>query len=194
MTTLIDDTEQKRTRLQKLASGYAMGAFFGVVAFCILIIPATPLFIRLFLPFPKLEDASHWTGTIEIEGKTTLSRRGWAPAKQYIVTSTGRKEFKCGYLGYREPCFSGESKMQGAVGDVWFHPIFGAIQWRLVLQQEPFKGRVEESPIRAEQNYWERHFGYGRYVEKLLPAIAALLASAWSFRKSRKLRQLSEAG
>lgn len=192
MTTLIDDTKQKRTRLQKLASGYAMGAFFGVIAFCILIIPATPLFIRLLLPFPKLEDASHWTGTVEVIGKSTWGRGAWNPAKYFIATASGRYEFKCYEVGYRRPCFDNDGRYNGATGEVWFHPIFGALQWKLVLKNGPNE-RVDERLIENKEYAWRHSFDYERFIKKLLPAIAVLLASAWSFRKSRKLRQLSEA-
>ena len=178
---------------KRLASGYLLGFMFALAAFVIALIPATPLFIKLLLQFPKLEDASHWAGRVEIEGEFRIGARSNTIPRHFIVTPTGRHEFKCDYLGYRVAC-SNYQLLDGATGEVWYHPIFGALQWRFVIGQGKFKGEIEESPISAFEAYHRKHFFYSRYISKLLIALTVLAVALWQFTRYLHHRAAASSG
>jgi hypothetical protein len=74
-----------------MAEAHLIGCLIGVILFCIALVPAAPLFIKLLLPFPRLEDATHWVGRIKTEGKFDIGRSGNPThPRQFIVTPTGK--------------------------------------------------------------------------------------------------------
>ena len=176
----------------RLAFGYLCGSLIALFLSGLALVTAAPLFIKVFLPFPQLEDASHWRGRVDIEGREELGRLGVRTIpRNFINTSTGRHEFKCGYLGYRIPC-SEYRFLQGATGEVWYHPVFGALQWRFVAGPGPFEGRIVERSIAAREAFHREDFAYGRYVERLLMALVMLALAGWQFWRHRRHRASAE--
>ncbi len=164
----------------RMARGYLVGSLLSLVVTAIAFMPATPLFIKLLLPFPRLEDASHWAGQIEVEGQYAVGAQSNTVPRNFIVTPSGRHEFQCGYFGFRIPC-SNYQLLDGATGEVWYHPIFGALQWRFAISQERFKGQVEERSIAAREASFREDFFYSRYIKRLLVALTALVVTLWQY-------------
>lgn len=80
---------------------YLAGALISLAAFCVCLIPAAPLFIKLLWPFPTIEQATRLSGRVVIEGGRDSVLM---TPRSYVVTSTGEVEFKCGYFGARRAC------------------------------------------------------------------------------------------
>lgn len=191
MTTSIETTERETTVKEpnpvwhrRLAQGYLLGCALAAVVFVLALIPAMPLFIKLLMPFPKLEDATHWVGRVEVEGEFRIGLKGNTIPRMFIITSAGRHEFKCGYMGHRIACPHYEL-LHGATGEVWYHPIFGDLQSKFVFQEGKFKGEVAESPISSLERYHHNRFSYKRYLEKLSIALVVLATGLWQYRRYR---------
>jgi hypothetical protein len=174
---------------KRMAQGHLIGSLIGVILFCIALVPAAPLFIKMFLPFPKLEDATHWVGRIETEGKFDVGKFGNATyPRQFIVTPTGKHEFFCGYFGRRIGC-SEYQLLNGASGEVWHHPAFGAIQARFVIGLGPQQGRIVEQPLWVEEKHFRERFNYDRYISRLFVALAPLAyVIFWAYPQFRRHR------
>jgi hypothetical protein len=180
---------------KRLAIGYLLGSCLGLILFVIMLVPALPLFIKLFVPFPKLEDASHWTGRVQVQGEFQIGLRGNTIPRFFIVTPEGvSHEFKCGYLGRRIPCGSNYTLLDGATGEVWYHPIFGELQYSLVVEQGPLKGKVLEMPIEVVEAVHKERFFYERYIGKLFIALVPLAVVIWQLTRYRRYRAMTAAG
>jgi hypothetical protein len=149
---------------------YATGLCITLALAVLALVSAAPLLIKLFVPIPSLDAAEYWTGRVEVEGYFKVERFGSTIPRQYIVTPAGRHEFKEGLFGHRI-AFSNVRHLDGAVGEIWYHPLFGALQWRFLIQNGQFKGEVEEGALIGLDNYLNRHFVYGRYAGMLALAI-----------------------
>lgn len=160
---------------RRYATAYLLGFIVSIATFCALLVPAAPLFIKLLWPFPTLDQTTHLSGRIEMEGGHSSNLM---TPRSYVVTPEGRMEFKCGYFGDRYAC-QNYQLFHEATGEVWHHPAYGAVQWRLTIGAGPRKGRLEESPIDADRAYHEHRFNYSKYISKLLVALVALACAAW---------------
>ena len=178
----------KHTTNSRLLLGHLLGTVFALAAFVVAIVPATPLLVRMFLPFPTLADSAHLAGRVEIEGEYIVGWRTNTVPRNYIVTASGgRHEFKCGLIGNRIPC-SNYKLLNNSQGEVWYHPVFGALQWRFVIGEGKFKGEVEERSIAAREASFREDFDYGRYLGKLMVALVALAISIWQMRSVLRAR------
>ena len=174
-------------RGRNLGTMYLIGALISGVVFVVYLIPAAPLFIHVFLPFPELQDTNHWVGRVQIQPRQVQGSR-ISIERQFILTSTGRHEFSCGYLGDRYGCPEYQV-MNGAVGEVWYSRTHGALQWRLVIAEGFRKGREERSDIAGWKTHYQANFRYGRYFGRLLVALAPLGVAVWQIRRYRQLRK-----
>lgn len=191
MTTSTDNTGQQNIAKvpnpiwhRRLARGYLFGCAIGSIVFVLAMVPAMPLFIKLLLPFPKLEDAHHWVGRVEVEGEFRIGLKGNTIPRHFIVTSTGRHEFKCGYIGWRYGCRN-DHRLANAEGEVWYHPFFGALQWKFVINEGKRTGEIDERSIIGAEHYFLHAFNYRRYLEKLSIALVALVGVLWQYRRYR---------
>ncbi|HEX6706224.1 MAG TPA: hypothetical protein VF169_15795 [Albitalea sp.] len=181
MTTF--DNASSASFHKRLGWGYLFGAVTGLVASAIALSSAAPLLVKLFLPFPGLADATHWEGRVETRGDFRIGTVSDTIPQHFIITSSGRHEFKCGYIGHRIPC-ANYQLLDGATGEVWYHPVFGALQWRFTIQRGQHAGKVEERAIADRESFFRENFFYSRYVTKLLVALAGLAVSLWLFVRS----------
>lgn len=178
---------------KRLAKRYLLGFLVSLIIFGTMLIPTLPLFIKLLLPFPKLEAAEHWVGHLEIEGEVVVGRRGITLPRNFIVTPEGRMEFKCGYLGRRTICWD-YNLLNGATGEVWYHPFFGALQWRFVIGQGKFKGETVSRPISAREDYQRESFQHSRYVWDLVFTLPLLAVALWNYKRMSRHRAAAASG
>jgi hypothetical protein len=142
--------------------------------------PAAPLLFKL-VPFPSLEDAQELEGAIEVKLTHTVGRGGGGQlAKIYVRAESGRTEINCGYLMDRTPC-PDFNLINGSTGKVWYHRLFGVVQWRLVNSNS---GRVSEISRDATMHYHEYGFSSEKYIRTLCFSVAFLAASIFIFRKN----------
>ncbi len=182
-----------------LASALFMTAYVIVIAVGFL----QPVYLKLFVPFPPLDEARVLTGKVDIVGHRHAGTRGEVPPQYYIDTETGRNEFFCGSYLVRKTCFSTDEKVIGAVGTIWLHPTFGVIQHSLTEDEGIVLGWLTElenkypslkkhSPRRSlnlkeETLYatykmmFDNYFSFGRYREGLIIVTIMLIGAIWSW-------------
>ena len=167
---------------------YLVASVFSVVVACFYCIPLTPVFLKLFVPFPALEEATVITGTVEVVGKWSSK----APARYFIVNESGRYQVYCGLPTERLSCFGfGSDKFaQGATGTVWFHPTFGVIQCDLTLHVQRAEGHPLKCTYAAEKRYFEEKFSYKDYRLNGFVVLVALSIALYQFMKFKSLRIL----
>jgi hypothetical protein len=138
--------------------------------FLLFLLPAAPLFLRLFVPFPSLSDSRHFVGTIQVRVEQSAGGRKWSQV--HVLTESGKAEIKCGYWGARHLCFD-IGRIDGARGEVWDHPAFGVVQWQLI---HPISGEVFDLPHAAMKESHEKRFDYERFAWRLFWSIVLVVA------------------
>jgi hypothetical protein len=168
------------------AYGYLTTFVMLLIPLFVGLIPAVPLFLKLFVPYPALEDADHWQGTVHVQGKFEVGPKGSIKLPRYFIdTPQGRKEFNCGLLGHRYECNS-QHRLDGAKGEVWYHPLFGSLQERYVLASGPDAGRSIDVPYSALKEVNEERFDHGRYLWYLAFSLIPLAGATFCWRRYRK--------
>ncbi|MBI5790398.1 MAG: hypothetical protein HZA63_02875 [Rhodocyclales bacterium] len=162
---------------------YLVAAIFSVLIACGYAVQLTPVFLRLFVPFPALEEATVLTGTVEVVGEWSFKR----PAAYFIVNADGRHRVYCGLPTERLSCFGFFTPSHGATGTVWFHPTFGVLQWDLILHTVRAEGYREQGIYSVEKDLFEKQFDYKRYNIKYFVVFVALLIALYQFIKYRSL-------
>jgi hypothetical protein len=171
----------------------AVGTLLSLGVLVPLLVPLSPVFIHLFLPFPQLQDAQHWVGRVEIK-TPHLVGNSIRYGQQFIVTPEGRFEFACGHYGHRHACY-GYQSLNGAEGEVWFSRTHGALQWRFILAEGPGRGREDRVSYEDQRRILMSTFSYKRYVGKGLAALFVLLVIIWQVRLHlRKLKSTGSSG
>jgi hypothetical protein len=142
----------------------------GTLVLCFVsLIPASPLFIKLFLPFPTLENAHYYRGEIETKEGRPLFSRLEVRNRYYISTADGKFEIVDGYFGDRFSPHHGEL-LDGARGEVWFHPAFGILQQRLLYKSKDGREKLSLSTIEGTKRWHVDAFRWNRYLwRSLLP-------------------------
>lgn len=172
----------KLTPARALICGIAL-----LVIACGRSLPALPLLVKVFVPFPSLEDATLYEGRVEVVGRMHATRNGMVPASYFVVSDKVRQEVWCGYPGDTTLCFGSDTLSNGAYGKVWFHSIYGVLQWDLTQSYETVRGQREASPISAYRWVFNNHFPYPRYYWPLAQSLAFLVAALYFFAKFKKL-------
>lgn len=176
----------QRMKLKTMsAKAYLFASLFSLFFAGVLSMSLTPLFLKVFIPFPTLEEAQVLTGTVEVVGKWS-SRKG--PARYFIAHERGRTQVWCGLPKERLPCFGSDTHAQGATGTVWFHPTFGVLQWDLTLHTPRAEGYREKGTYQVEKTYFEKPIDYDDYYGSLLAVAVALSISIYQFIRFRRLR------
>ncbi|NJK42365.1 MAG: hypothetical protein HC937_00950 [Aquincola sp.] len=169
------------------ASGYLTAVVLLLLTFFVGLMPAAPLFLKLFVPYPTLEQAEHWQGTFSVQGKVEGGRRfdSVRLPRYFIDTPQGRKEFHCGLIGRRYTCNS-QHRLDEARGEVWYHPLFGSLQRRFVVASGPGAGQLIDVPyaIIKEVNY--DSFDYARYLWFLVWSVVPLAGLIFFWHRYRK--------
>jgi len=169
---------------QMSARQYLIASIFSVIVAGFYCIPLTPVFLKLFVPFPALDEATVITGTVEVVGQWSFMR----PARYFIIDESGRHPVYCGLPTERLSCFGFGEPVQGAVGTVWFHPQFGVLQWNLVLHAPGAEGRKDEGTYSVQKDFFENRFSYKDYRLKGFIVLLSLSIAAYQFRKYKSLR------
>lgn len=155
---------------------YMKNRFAGslIGAALLLSILAMPLLFRLF-PFPSLEDAQHLKGEVRVQFHRTVGRGGGGQlAKIFIITERESVEIDCGYPMDRRPC-PYFNRLDGTFGEVWYHRVFGVVQWKLVNSKtgEQFNIGIEDV-----RRFYEGAYSSERQINILVFCIALLMLGA----------------
>jgi hypothetical protein len=89
----------------------------------------------MFFDFPSLSEANHYKGVVEVKSRADSETVNRIKSKFVINTETGAHEVAFGYFGDRYSPLS-MHKMNGAKGEVWYHPMFGVIQAKLTYVEK----------------------------------------------------------
>ncbi len=171
---------------QRGSRQYLVASIFSVVVACFYCIPLTPVFLKMFVPFPALEEATVITGTVEVVGEWSSK----APARYFIVNESGRHQVYCGLPTERLSCFGFGEPVQGATGTVWFHSTFGVLQWDLTLHAPRAEGRTDKGTHTVQKNFFENRFSYKDYGFKGSLVLLGLGFALYQFMKFKSLRIL----
>ena len=164
---------------------YLAASIFSVIVAGLYCIPLTPVFLKLFVPFPALEEATVITGTVEVVGEWSFK----APAHYFIVNESGRHQVYCGLPTERLSCFGSDTHAQAATGTVWFHPTFGVLQWDLTFHTQRAEGYREKRSYGVKKNFYENRFSYKDYSFKGFIVLVALSIALYQFIRFRSLRE-----
>lgn len=184
------------------SSGYLIGAIMLLLVTLAFTYPVAPLFLKWFVPFPALEDATVYEGVLHIKGgKKTRSRRtkSFSTAPTYYIIDKQGEAHKVffGYLG-NEHAFYSEID-EGTKIKVWFHPLYGVINKesyasprRLELFPQK-KGVLSGGHYEADREYFEQRFDYEKYYWRALSPLSTLAFTIYYFIRYRQLRKKERA-
>jgi hypothetical protein len=180
-----DPVEAKKTPASSVFS-------MAVVALAIVwfFTPFLPRVIKVVVPFPAFEDLTYIEGTFDYEGEWPEIRT----PRYFVVNNSGRHEFRCGYLGARQPCFYKANAIKGQAIKIWTSYLYGLIQHEVV-----FPPGVRPYPLdRAVRSYADTRDVYldPRYVQAkdfnpLSPLLLSLLLG-WLVVREKWRRQTAE--
>lgn len=163
----------------------AIGASITLVLSLIMLVPAAPLFIKLFISFPSLEDTIHLVGTVKTRPGKPLFSRAEVKNRYFVVTKDGEHEVSDGYFGDRFPPHHAEH-LDGAQGELWYHPAFGIVQQNLSYLSGSGEIRVSRSTIEGTKKWHEEAFRWSRYLWRMLTPILLVSLFWLQFRQLRK--------
>lgn len=145
------------------------------------LIPCVPVLLKLFVPYPKLEDARVLDGHIEVvgEGRTTGGRGGgnFAPPTYYIVNASGRHKFFCGYYGRPIECQSRRWFETGMRATVWFHPLFGTLQYQIHEPEDRVPKHLSFDPYDAGREHFRMHFNWKKFNVPLFRLVMLIIVA-----------------
>lgn len=147
--------------------GYLISALIAFSMAYLFTYVNAPLFIKWLVPFPELEDATVYTGRLEVVGKMGRSRKfnREKPPTYYIVDERGRHEIYWGLPGDRSAYL--DHRHNGAIGTVWHHKIFGVIQGKFSKAINHATAAIYKSDYGTaggSRETFERYFNYDRYT------------------------------
>ena len=150
--------------------------FLGIIALvCIGIaafIPTLPLFYKLFVPFPKLEEAIVYTGTMSVVGEERCIRYRCSEPSYYVTDATGKHEIFFGLPGGRRYPYSIANE-NSSIGKYWFHPTFGVLQQDSISPSTP--GIRLFYPYELTKKEYDEEFPYKKILLKSLPFLIFLI-------------------
>jgi hypothetical protein len=139
-------------------------------------IPTLPLFYKAFVPFPKLEEAIVYTGTMSVVGEERCIRNRCSEPSYYITDATGKHEIYFGLPGGRRYPYSIANENAG-VGSFWLHPKFGVIQHDYQFQEY----RIHSNYEYAKKEY-EEDFPYKKIWPKTIPFLIFIIVLLTKFK------------
>ena len=190
MNTLIKPRPAKPSFWRKIGIGLGIAVF--VLLFIRSLIPCTPIFLKLFVAYPKLEDATVLKGRIEVVGEARLSRRnGWMPPHYYIVNESGRHPFFCGFSGTQHECQS-KQWFDGMDATIWFHPWFGTLQYQIHEPANRVPTHLAERLYEGKKQVFESPDVWELYSKNLLLPLFYIGGAAfayWRYRSKKRRDQ-----
>lgn len=155
--------------------------FFVGLIFVLICSTAAPL-VFYVLPYPDIENAEIFEGVVTSQLTNAVSRnRIGELSKISIKTKDGGREIHCGYLTDRHTC-PGFNRIDGATGKIWYHQIFGVLQWHLVNLKTGEEFDLTESAVRSSLR---DDFSGERYFRSLAFAALFVLIVIVSARKKK---------
>lgn len=149
--------------------------------------PLWPFYYKLFVPFPKLEEATVFHGILSAEGKSTWKTNKCNTSLRYYVTDeTGKHEIYYGLPGCREYVLShaGDNR---AIGTFWFHPAFGVIQsdYLQIIDPETKETGKERffASYERKRELFEQQFDYKNTFTRGIPFLLLLIYLVYSATK-----------
>jgi hypothetical protein len=133
-------------------------------------IPTLPLFYKAFVPFPKLEEAIVYSGTMSVVGEERCIRNRCSEPSYYVTDATGKHEVFYGLQGGRRYPYI-YSNENFTVGTYWFHSTFGIIQ---EFTSAP-TGVGTHMPYEISRKKYEEEFSYKNNLLKALPFLIFLI-------------------
>jgi hypothetical protein len=135
-------------------------------------IPTLPLFYKAFVPFPKLEEAIVYTGTMSVVGEERCIRNRCSEPTYYVTDSAGKHEVFYGLPGSKKYPYPYPSENR-ASGTFWFHPTFGIIQER---SRSPFTlGKTLFISYDLSKKEFEEEFSYKKAWLKTIPFLIFII-------------------
>lgn len=151
-----------------------------IVALCLTSMPLWPLYYKLFVPFPKLEEATVYHGTLSVEGKMSLSKiKCNTSLKYYVTDEVGKHEIYYGLPGCREAPYSYPNE-NFSIGTYWFHPTFGVIQSSFILINphsitKETVGEISFVSYERKKGLFEQQFEYKNTFIRAIPFLLLLI-------------------
>lgn len=142
--------------------------------------PAQSLFIKAFVSFPKLEEATLYEGKMKVVGKPKCRHRICGAPKYYITTGDGQKhEIFYRLVSDKWDRYDREFANE-ATGKFWFHPIFGVIQEQITFHNNGMEGwrangKTTIHSYEERKDFFENHFNGNKYFMQL-PVFLIFLA------------------
>lgn len=154
--------------------------------------PAAPLLYRPFVPLPTLEQAHHWKGTIKVVPDSSWHWPGTRAAyRYYIQTEQGEFEFNYGYWGRRSDFYLYQvEKIQGAIGEIWYHPMYGILAAEITVKSGPKAGRIEKKTYESAIHYFNHKPSHDSYIWTFLLSFLPLIGQIWYIKKWLRIRYI----
>lgn len=159
------------------AKGYLIGAIGAFVFSAVFLLQARPIFIKLFIPFPKIEETTAYEGTLHIEGSGHRTKFGQSAPDYYIVDKQGLKhKIFWGLPGHEEDTFWRHNKVfENSLCKVSFHPTFGVVE-ESCLTDLYGKGLEKWSHSYDDRKFnFEHQFEYRKYLWPFWISLIALV-------------------
>ena len=180
-------------------TGYLIGAVFAVLLSALSSLSSWPFFITRLIPFPTLEQAKVYEGTLHIQGKAHRTpKRGWEAPRYYVIDKNGKRyEIFWGYPANEHEAY--DSTAEGMKIKVWFSDYYGVIQQYATATQamkDDIKGYQKDPNIVADYDYFQKDYEYVRFKQeyfwRLLTPIMMLLFAAYYFVQFIRTRKLEK--
>jgi hypothetical protein len=177
----VNPSERRRRPYAYLLAALAVVPVWLSIAFTL-----TPVFIRVFVPFPQLSDAKVLSGSIRYDYGAV--RHLGAPA-YYIETTAGPQRFFCGYEKRGTRC-DAAFHHAGARGTIWHTESYGVIEFDL----EAPNGERVTGDLTITRRILIDRFDWSTYyaplvVFALLTAYAVFMIVTW-WRLRRSVSQI----
>jgi hypothetical protein len=148
---------------------------------------AIPLFSKLFMGYPQLENTVLYEGTVEVKGDDDCNRSKCPPPAYFVTTDSGTHEIYWGLPGDRKSRYS-KNALQGVKGKFWFDPNFGVVQEEFILHaKNPYSGKSETAKIfhsiHERRDSLNQSFNYLKYLLNALPFFIYLIVFVKTIKK-----------
>jgi hypothetical protein len=171
------DAAKSRLKYARFAMAYRFAAAISLGTFLTCMLAAEPSFLKLFVPYPSLENAEHIVGRIEFKNKFKSN------LQLFIVTEFGKKHLPCSHFGVRSMC---SEYNDGAQIELWYHSAFGIIQYKFLKKTDSGSELGGEYSLEQHRAYFENDFSVVPYVGKLFTGLMVLALMVWQIGRIRQ--------
>lgn len=184
-----ENKSPKSTEKGKLSVAQTMGYWLSLIILTLVVlsmlIPSAPLFIRLFVPFPKLEEVHYWKGVVDAVSTTKSSKNYWIEYRFFINTESGRHEFSFGYWG-RKHTPENPFYIDKSIGEIWYHPLYGTVKYEFKISHGDLLGKTFQGTYEGSLNYYEKFFVDSEYGKNVAIILIAYVLGVYQIIKQKK--------